>query len=115
MPHVSKNLLEKETLNKLDNQIFGFLTKTSSATRKKIFTELFTKTERLMFGKRLALVYLIDKGVSTHTISNVLKMSLSTVARFEVALGGGLFLETKKWISGTSQAHSIIKLLLDLS
>ena len=80
MPHLSKQKISVKTKKKLDRYVLDYLKATGTKSREQIYLELFTATERLMISKRLMLIYLIDRGVPTHKISNVLKMSPSTVA-----------------------------------
>ena len=87
---------------------------TSSKRRELVFGELFTETEQLMISKRLMLIYLIKQNVPTHKISAALKMSPSTVARFEVRVAKGLFSNTAIWLKHHKVENQILSLLGDL-
>lgn len=67
MPHISKHAVAEKVTHELENRIVAFLSDTGTKTRNKIFKEILTETERLMIAKRLAMIYLIQKGVATHT------------------------------------------------
>jgi len=66
--------------------------------RKKIFRELFTRTERIMIAKRLTLIFLISEGLPPYSISRVLKMSPSSVARFQKGLDEDKYPATVTWL-----------------
>lgn len=54
--------------------------------RKLLLAELLTDTEKIMLAKRLAVIFLLAKNVPPYRIWNRLKISPSTVARFELGL-----------------------------
>ena len=85
MPHVSKHVLNEKTLAQLERYLFNLLMDTTGYERRRIFQELYTATEKLMFAKRIGMLVLIERGESTHTISQMIGVSSSTVARFEIA------------------------------
>ena len=114
MPHLSKQKISVKTKKKLDRYVLDYLKATGTKSREQIYLELFTATERLMISKRLMLIYLIDRGVPTHKISNVLKMSPSTVARFEVKIDRGLFRKTTGWLRNHRIENQVVRLLADL-
>lgn len=110
MPHVSKQKISEETRRKLDEYILFFLEETGSKERLMIFRELFTKTERLMIGKRLALLLLANKKAPTHAISKTLGMSPSTVARFEDRLDRGMYKRTARWLMQDRIRNAIVRM-----
>ncbi|MEK7129367.1 MAG: hypothetical protein AAB858_03375 [Patescibacteria group bacterium] len=111
MPHISKAKISQKTLSELDDQLVSFLSETSIKTRQRIFRELFTKTERLMIGKRLSLLFLLSQDKSTLAISEALKMSPSTVARFELLVSNGVFKSTCVWLRQDKIRSTFIKIL----
>lgn len=111
MPHISKGKVSPKTLSELDNQLVSFLSETSIKTRQRIFRELFTKTERLMIGKRLSLLFLLSQDKSTLAISESLKMSTSTVARFELQVSKGVFKSTLAWLAQEKIRNTFIRIL----
>lgn len=98
MPHISKHQLTQETKRELEDRVFAFLFETQMKDRKKIFQELFTRTERIMIAKRLTLIFLISEKLPPYSISRVLKMSPSSVARFQKNLGDGKYSATASWL-----------------
>lgn len=114
MPHLSKHKLNQEILADLDNYLLSFLVDTDARTRKLVFRELLTKTERLMLAKRVAMVYFVSQGKGTHEIGQLLKVSSSTVARFELALEAKRFGNTEKWAKKYLSGSKFLRLLGEL-
>lgn len=114
MPHISKHKLDQKILNDLDTYVVSFLTDTDAKTRKLVFREVLTRTEKLMIAKRLAMLYYITKGESTHEIGRLLKVSPSTVARFELALENKRFGNTEKWVEKYLSGSKFLRLLGEL-
>src|SRR3989344_8792353 len=85
MPHVSHKRLDKKSFNKIYDQLISVF---DTAGRKYdsdiLLRELLTKTEKTMFAKRLAILSMIDEGISKHYISEILSVSSSTVDRISV-------------------------------
>ena len=115
MPHVSKHALAQKVISELENRITTIISDTGPKSRAKIFKEVLTKTERMMIAKRLTMIYLVQKGTATHQISEMLKVSPSTVARFEVKLERGYFKHTASWLKKYSGIDKVLKLILDLA
>jgi len=111
MPHVSKNQVSTNILYELDEQIVSFLGETGIKGRQRIFRELFTKTERMMIGKRLMLLLMISKNVPFGSICSSLKMSPSTVSRFSSKIDMGAFKHTLKWFSQDKIRSSLVKFI----
>jgi Trp operon repressor len=87
MPHVSKQKLKVETANEIYAALLEVISSTpESKKRKQLLNELLTGTEKIMLAKRLAVIFLLAKKVPPYRIWNKLKISPSTVARFEVNL-----------------------------
>lgn len=57
-------------------------------TAGTFFNEFFTHTERIMFAKRLAILFLKKEGVTPYRIARLLNVSTSTVYRLEKQFGG---------------------------
>ncbi|MES2087489.1 MAG: helix-turn-helix domain-containing protein [Patescibacteria group bacterium] len=115
MPHVSKHLVAEKVLRELEEHIIAVLSDTGLKARNKIFKEILTKTERLMVAKRLAMIYLIQKGRATHEISEMLKVSPSTVARFENQLEQKCFIHTASWVKNHVAMNRVFKLIFNLA
>ena len=92
MPHISKRLLEKNKFLDIHKQLYKILSTLSrSGKANVIFDELMTKTEKIMFAKRLAIILMLDQNESIYAIEQVLKVSPSTVARMSVLYDNGAY------------------------
>ena len=92
MPHVSGRKLNK----KIADKIFIKLIKTFEDAHSKnefleFFRELFTRTEKKMLGKRLAIIIFLHKEIPQHRIADILKVSSSTVTRMSLNLETGKY------------------------
>ena len=92
MPHVSRHT----PVRKVSDKIFELLvecvtTKGSTNERKAFFVGLLTPTERIMFSKRFAVIYMLAKGHSFDTIQETLRVSPSTIARIWQAVQKGKY------------------------
>src|SRR5690606_7532217 len=98
MPHVSSAELDQNLDEKITNQFTDyFLALSKTAEGKQIFNSFFTKTEKIMFAKRLALILMLEKQVPFSHIEQALKMSPTTVARYSVQVEGGKFTHLARW------------------
>lgn len=115
MPHVSKRKLEEQVLESLLAQFSGIFKLAGRKNTLNHFTdELFTKTEKIMFAKRLAAILLLNRGMPQHLISEKLNMSPSTISRLS------LYIEIREYnnilkIAGQHQetVSSILEVILD--
>jgi len=98
----------------MEEKMAKLLTEYSDKTRRALIDELLTSTERIMLAKRIALIFLIEQGASTRKICRLLKMSPSSVARFQVKVERGVFVQTMKWIKH-SRTPAIVRLLTQLA
>jgi len=87
MPHVSKSKTDHKLMNKMKNSLLKVVTK--NRNNKTILEELITETEYIMLAKRLAIIILLSRNNSIYKISKNLKVSTSTIVRFqnEINLG----------------------------
>jgi hypothetical protein len=109
MPHVSKKHPSTSTTARLESLFLELIEDTGPQTRRAIFRELFTATERTMFAKRLGLLFLISKDVPTHKIGELLKMSPSTVALFENKVTQRAYTQTYTWLKQTHIQNRFIR------
>jgi uncharacterized protein YerC len=98
MPHISSQKVHVKTKEEIAKLFMALIANASAATRKRVLEELFTDTEKIMLAKRLAVIYMINKNVPTHSISDTLRVSPSTVLRFELAIARGNFRKCIQWI-----------------
>ena len=92
MPHISSKKLDTE----LSNKIFGKLLTILAQAQKKsslsmVANELFTHTEKIMLAKRIAVILLLDNGLPQHRISELLKVSPTTVAKASLRIEMGKY------------------------
>jgi len=86
MPHISKQQIDPKILDALFLNLSKSLSKIKGEKNASLFLkEILTKTERIMIGKRLAIIWLLYKGVNHSKIVENLKISWSTLQR--VSLG----------------------------
>lgn len=114
MPHISKNKLAKETLGDLEDIFLKLIQDSGRLSRIKIFRELLTKTERMMMAKRLGIILLLKKGMSTYDISRILKVSPSTVTRFEFAIENNVYRSSSEWLKKFTKAGRVEKMIATL-
>lgn len=115
MPHISKQKISEKIQHEFEKRLVSLITDASSRTRRNVLRELLTKTERLMIAKRLALLFLIHQNTPTHTISALLGMSPSTVARFETKAERGVYKKMRAWFTRYKTIGYVTKLLEDLA
>ncbi len=111
MPHISKRKLTKEVKDKLEKQIMSVIADTGDGRRMKIFSELFTPTEKIVFAKRLAIILMLSKKIPFYTICGNLGVSPSTVARYEVQIENNKFHSTKTWLMRNEMGTKLNNLL----
>jgi len=115
MPHISQHKLAERAVRELEEQVSLFIVEAGGKTRRHIFKEILTSTEHLMIAKRLLLILLIAKGGSTRIISAYLKMSPSTVARFERQMEQGKYKNTQQWLQSQSGTSKVMRILEQLA
>ncbi len=92
MPHISSKKLDKDILEKLFNKLFStFKQANKKESIPKMFDELFTDTEKIMFAKRLAIILMLNSNIPQHRIVMILKVSPSTVARMSLGIEIGKY------------------------
>ena len=92
MPHVSRHTPVRKVSDKTFELLVACVTaKGSVAERRAFFTTLLTPTERIMFSKRFAIIYMLAKGHSFDVIQDTLRVSPSTIARIWVAVQKGKY------------------------
>ncbi|MDH7476747.1 MAG: Trp family transcriptional regulator [Microgenomates group bacterium] len=87
MTRISRFPLKKETLDRLFDLFFTIVGKKNNFEDfKNTINDLLSPTERIMIAKRVAIIYLLLKQVDYFTISEILKVSPSTVAKFHLIM-----------------------------
>jgi len=90
MPHVSKEQLEEKIFLRIYKQ---FTDSVSSQSHKKqsVLSDLLTKTEKVMFAKRLSVIFMLLEGASFYNIKEVLNVSTSTSFRLRNDIDKGVY------------------------
>jgi len=91
MPHVSSKKIKKAQYTEIYSRLVEVIGETSEKSQSSFFNEFFTETERLMFAKRLAVIYLLSRGVPQSYIAISLSMSPATIARMSLKKELGYF------------------------
>jgi len=118
MPHVSKRLLQKNIYTSIIEDVSFFLSRTKEkASVRRFLKEILTSTEELMIAKRLAVIYMLSEGYSPYRIYQDLKISPSTVERYENYLQKGRYKTLVQFITREKNSKKLpewILLLIDL-
>ena len=83
MVQISKHKLKPEVHESISH-IFIDIFRDQSLTSNldELFNVLFSHSERIMVAKRIAILYLLQKKVTHRDISQILKVSVSTIHKF---------------------------------
>ena len=82
MTQVSKRLMSSQLKDKVDRTIWETVVKTNKHEDEALFfSDLFTQAERVNFVKRLSIAVLLHKGYDWRSIGDLLKVSLTTIAK----------------------------------
>jgi len=107
MTNVSKNALKKEVTEKISNQFIRLISDYEKFNKSSNFVnEFFTKSERIMFAKRLAIIFLILEDLPQISISEALKVSPTTVNKIAVVLDRGGYQSTRKYFKDKKHRQS---------
>lgn len=113
MPHISKKKSSQEAVAQAEHLLDSFLVDTGAGTRKRMFRELFTPTERIMLTKRLLMIYLIKKKVPWDEIEKFVGVSPSTVARFAHRVERGAFAKSLPFLRANTAFKRVLNFLAD--
>jgi len=101
MPHISKKKLGREVFLRIHKQFVAVVAELRTPVSVESFLgELLTTTEKIMLAKRLAIIFMLNEGVSEYYIYRTLKVSPSTVARMHVAFDGGKYKKIVRVLDG---------------
>src|SRR3989344_8265636 len=85
MVHLSKYYLDKDKLRKLYQLFFEIVSKSANKDSfLLIINDFISPPEQIMIAKRIAIVYLLTKGLPPTAIADYLKVSKATVAKFSL-------------------------------
>ncbi len=83
MPHVSGRKLKKHVFLKMSEEFIEiFAAVRTKQKARRLLEELLTQTERIMIAKRLAMIFMVEKGYSFETIERILKISPVTTSKY---------------------------------
>ncbi|MBI1974254.1 MAG: hypothetical protein HYS51_00105 [Candidatus Zambryskibacteria bacterium] len=111
MPHVSKRALSKKDFQNIYKSFTQAFNKFQGNDIERLFGEFLTHTERVMLSKRLAIILLLDKGISPYRIWKGLKVSSSTVGRLGKRLEKGDYISILKILHSKKKNSKLIKFL----
>jgi len=111
MIHISHRPVKPEVLER----VFGLIFTTLGRRRNKsefetVITALFSHTEKIMIGKRMAVYLLLTKNISWSDITDTLKVSTSLVSKCAMTLQNNV--EYRR-IVGDMAAHDAFVLGLE--
>lgn len=87
MTRISKYRVEDKVLQKLYFLMFEIISNMDEEDRfTGIMNELLSPTEKIMIAKRVAIIYLLMKNIDYLMISDVLKVSSTTISKFHSIL-----------------------------
>lgn len=82
MSQVSKNQLSNQVYEKIFNLLPRFLYKmTSKGKQLDLVDAFFTRTEKIVFAKRISIAFMLVKGYSYRQVSQKIKVSTSTILK----------------------------------
>ena len=109
MTHVSSRKLAHSAEKKLYTQLADiFVAHSRPKDCQRLIYELFTDAERLMFGKRIAVIVLLERNHSFYSIAKALHVSESTVARIDARRQAGAYRQIVRTIKNKEHRQSFI-------
>ncbi len=116
MTQVSKYPVTKEVEARMYEVLFDSISMVRSPIDVNCFIEdLFSKTEKIMFSKRLAIALLLLKHYDQRMIAKLLRVSLGTVSKVSIVLqrGKGGYSKVTSAIVRKEKFHEFIQKLDD--
>ena len=116
MPHVSRHTPVRKVSDKIFELLVECVTAKGSANeRRMFFVDFLTPTERIMFSKRFAIIYMLAKGYSFDTIQDTLRVSPSTIARIWRSIQKGKYADIVARVQKGRKNYNDLDLLQWLS
>ncbi len=85
MVNISKRKLSEDKLLKMYQLFFQvFIHAYSKDSFMSLIRDIFTPSEQIMIIKRITILYLLLENIDQRSISNTLKVSTTTVAKYAV-------------------------------
>ncbi len=121
MSQISKRYISKDVSDRIFDLFIKTLLNVKNRNVAENFTrDLFSSTEQIMITKRLSIALLLEKGYDQRTISEILKVSTSTVSHINNTVKNSsdeykqLIKELLSEESITDFLHSIALLIVEL-
>lgn len=88
MPHVSPQKLDEKILKKIYEMLFSAIISRNNTQKQQrlAFGELFTRTEKIMLGKRLLAISLLSQGKSPYSVGKTLRLSSTTTTKLQIKI-----------------------------
>lgn len=83
MPQISRNKLKPKIKKNITDQLVITIADLDRKSARVFFDHFFSDTEKVMFAKRLSIIYLLREGLSPYRVSQLLKVSHATVRLYE--------------------------------
>ena len=113
MPHVSQRYLKKDSFKILMRQFVNALEEADDRARvAPMLRELFTKTEKVMFAKRIALIYLLSKDVPFEKIEELLHLSPVTISKYSLRMEMDKYKQTIAIVNRKGKFMDILEKIL---
>lgn len=95
MVRMSKYKVSKDVLDKTFSLFIEILIRSKNKTHiHQILFDILSPVERLMLAKRIAIMYLVRKGIDYYSICNTLKVSTTTIAKYVYLLERSVGIKT---------------------
>ncbi|PIV11207.1 hypothetical protein COS50_01445, partial [Candidatus Roizmanbacteria bacterium CG03_land_8_20_14_0_80_35_26] len=117
MTRISKFPVQDNVLEKLFDLLFEVLGNQEDQEEfSKVIYDLLSPTERIMVAKRVAIVYLLMKKIDYYNISDVLKVTPNTIAKFQAIRkkSKGIVKSLKHIVRNEKIANFFEKLFLEI-
>ena len=109
MTRISRRPVKEEVLERVFQLLFEAVGKKSKKEEfLNVVYDILSPTERIMIAKRVTIIFLLLKKIDYQTISDVLKVSESTISKFH------LIMENSKGIVGSLQGMLLNDKLLNI-
>ncbi|PIV11245.1 hypothetical protein COY13_02055 [Candidatus Roizmanbacteria bacterium CG_4_10_14_0_2_um_filter_36_35] len=117
MTRISRLPVSDKVLEKLFDLFFEAVGKqTEEEEFSQVIYDLLSPTERIMIAKRVAIIYLLMKKIDYFNISDVLKVTPNTIAKFQMIRKNskGIVRSLKNIVRNEKIANFFEKLFLEI-
>lgn len=106
MVRVSRHVIDETLRAQLLERLLRVVTGARSGSRAAAFRELLTDGEQLQYAKRLAIVILLSREVSTRAIAQALGVSASTVQHHKHLLRAGHYVTIERRANASKRVEA---------